>query len=163
MAKEEGVTAVFYLDHVMLVIDDVTNEKAVPMLAMRIQERTQLNIRTNDQIDTGFMVNAIYSIFPDRSNYSQVRREAMTYNTNKAGKRVDHSDDIASEVHMRRDYSAGVVVAATYAIYQENQNPFLAPAAEAAAAEMSAEISKVYKKFVKDGSGNWRSRGKVIL
>lgn len=163
MPEDKAIEVVTYLDHVMLTIDEITNERAVPMLAMRVQERTQMNIRSNDQIDTGFMVNAIYSIFPDKSNYSEVRRDALANSTDKAGKRVDHSESMASEVHMRRDYSAGVIVAAIYAIYQENQNPFMAPAAEAAAAEMDTEISKVYKKFTKDGSGNWRAKGKVVL
>ena len=164
MAKDEGVTVKSYLDHVIMTIDDVTNDKAVPMLAMRVQERTQLNIRSNDQIDTGFMVNSIYAVFPDKSNYNEVRNaaEAMTRST-RDWRLVDQSDSMAPEVRLERNMSAGVVVGANYAIYQEVQNPFMAPAAEAAGAEMGAQVAKIYSTYTKDESGNWRATGKKVL
>jgi len=164
MAEDEGVTVVSYLDHVIMTLDDITNEKAVPMLAMRVQERAQLNIRSNDQIDTGFMVNSIYTVLPDKSDYNEVRNaaEAMTRST-RDWRLVDQSDSMAPEVRLERNMSAGVVVGANYAIYQEVQNAFMAPAAEAAGAEMGAQVAKIYSTYTKDESGNWRATGKKVL
>lgn len=138
-----------YLDHVLATVEEATGE-VLKALAYRIVEGAQLNIRSNDQIDTGFMVNSIYPIFEDGSGYSEARSQAEAQTTGKDGRRVDHSDDMAPEERLPDDANAGVVVGANYAIYQEAVNPFLYPAGERAAREFGGEAERIYREKLPD-------------
>jgi len=137
------------LDHVQVVVEETT-EEVLKKLAFRIVEMAQLNIRDNDQIDTGFMVNSIYPVWQDGSGYGEAKSAAEGMTTGKDGRRVDHTQDMAPEAQLPGDAAAGVVVGANYAIYQEAANPFLYPAAEKAAAEFGGEAEKVYQETLPD-------------
>jgi hypothetical protein len=138
-----------YLDHVKVVVDDATDE-VLKALAFRITERAQLNIRANDQIDTAFMVNSVYPIWKDGSDYGKAKASAESRTTSaKTGRTVDHTGDMAPEERLG-DADAAVVVGANYAIYQEAANPFLWPAGEKAAAEFGGEAERVYKEKLPD-------------
>ncbi len=138
-----------YLDHVETVVMEATDE-VLKQLAYRIVEGAQLNIRSNDQVDTGFMVNSLYPVFKEGSGYSQARSEAESHTTGKDGRQVDHSNDMAPEAQLPGDAAAGVVVGANYAIYQEAANPFLYPAAEHAAGEFGGQAEKIYREELPD-------------
>jgi hypothetical protein len=143
---DEGVDVKLYLDHVKVVVADAT-EKVLKQLAYRIVERAQINIRGNDQIDTGFMVNSIYPVFEGGSGYSEASSAAESQtHSRKTGRTVDHAGDMAPPEQLTKDADAAVVVGANYAIYQEAANPFLYPAAETAAAEFGGEATQVYKE-----------------
>jgi len=143
---DEGVEVKLYLDHLQVVVEEAT-EKVLKQLGFRITERAQLNIRTNDQIDTGFMVNSIYPVWKDGSGYGQARAEAEGQTMSKrTGKQVDQSENMAPEESLVEDAVAAVVVGANYAIFQEAANPFLYPAAEAAAGEFGGEATAIYKE-----------------
>lgn len=148
---DAGVDIKMYLDHVEAVLKDAT-EETLKKFAFRVVERTQLNIRDNDQIDTGFMVNSIYPIWADGgSGFEQaVAQAAMQTLSQKTGRTVDHRDDFAPEETLEKNAAAAVVVGANYAIYQEAANPFLYPAAEAAAREFGAEAERIYKSELPD-------------
>lgn len=146
---EDDVEVKLYLDHVRVTVEEAT-EVVLKQLAYRIVEGAQLNIRNNDQIDTGFMVNSIYPIWKDGSDYTQARQEAEKRNRTRDGKMVDQSKRMAPEVQLPEDAAAGVVVGAIYAIYQEAVKPFLYPAAEKAAAEFGTEAEQIYRKVVPD-------------
>jgi len=138
------------LDHVEAVVKEAT-EEVIRMAALRIVERAQLNIRDNDQIDTGFMVNSVYGVWGENSDYAQARGRAMDQTTSrKTGKTVDHGGDMAPEAALPGGKAGAVVVGASYAIYQEAADPFLWPAAEATMAEFGGEANKIYKEEVKD-------------
>ena len=139
----------WYRDHVEVVVEDAT-EEVIKKLAMRITERAQLNIRSNDQIDTGFMVNSVYPIWRGGSDYHAARLEAEQHSTGKDGRHVDHSGDMAPEARLRSDAMGGVVVGANYAIYQEARNAFLYPAGEAAAREFGGEATQIYRQAMPD-------------
>jgi hypothetical protein len=146
MSVDTGADVRLYLDHVKVVVDKAT-EEVLKKLAYRIVERAQLNIRGNDQIDTGFMVNSIYPIFEGGSGYGEARSAAESQtHSQKTGRTVDHAGDMAPEVQLIKDADAAVVVGANYAIYQESANPFLWPAAETAAKEFGGEATRVYKE-----------------
>ena len=135
-----------YLDHVKVVVNEATME-VLKALAFRIAGRAQVNIRTNNQIDTGFMVNSIYPIWSNGSNFREALEAAAAQTTSsKTGRSVDHSEDMSEEPTKPTKDAAGVVVGANYAIYQESIQPFLYPAAEAAAQEFGGEASKIYKE-----------------
>jgi len=139
----------FYLDHVQVVVEEAT-EKVLKELAFRIQERAQANIRDNDQVDTGFMVNSIYPVWKDGSGYNEAQAQAEKMTTDRKGRSVDHAGDMAAEENLPSDAAAGVVVGASYAIYQEAVMPFLYPAAEAAAAEFGAQAERIYREVLPD-------------
>jgi hypothetical protein len=138
-----------YLDHVRSVVEGATDE-VLKKLAFRTLEGAQLNIRENNQIDTGFMVNSGYVVFQDGSTYDQARGGAETRTTDREGRHVDHSGDMGPEEQLPSDAAAGVVFGANYAIYQEAANPYLYPAAEKAAAEFGGEAEKIYRDVLPD-------------
>ena len=140
-----------HLDHVEAVLKDVT-DGVLKQFAYRVTERAQLNIRENNQIDTGFMVNSIYPIWKDGgSEYEAAVANASTQTLSvKTGRTVDHRDDFAPEPPLEGNAAAAVVVGANYAIYQEALNPFLYPAAEAAAREFGVEAERIYKQELPD-------------
>jgi hypothetical protein len=134
-----------YLDHVKVTVEKATDE-VLKALAFRIVERAQLNIRANDQIDTGFMVNSVYPVWKGASGYDAARGAAESQTTSsKTGRHIDHSGDMAPEERLG-DADAAVVVGANYAIYQEAAQPFLWPAGERAAAEFGGEAERIYKE-----------------
>jgi hypothetical protein len=133
MAKGAGGEVKLYLDHVKITLKKITDEKVLKQLALRVVERAQLNIRENDQIDTGFMVNSGYAIWEGGSTYGQNAISA-------------EGREMAPEESLASDAAAGVVFGANYAIYQEAAKPFLYPAAEAAAKEFEGEAERIYKE-----------------
>ncbi len=144
----------WYPDHVKVALEKPT-EEVLKMLAYRIIEGAQLNIRSNDQIDTGFMVNSIYPVWGDGSGYNEARHAAESQTTDKDGRAVDHEGDMAPERSLEQGAAAGVVVGASYAIYQEGLKAFLFPAAERAAAEFGAEAEKIYRQALpNEGPGD---------
>jgi hypothetical protein len=145
--SDADVEVRFYLDHVKVVVNEAT-EQVLNALAFRIVEGAQLNIRANDQVDTGFMVNSVYPIFKDGSGYAAAKDEAEQQTTGRDGRTVNHEGDFAPEPALPSDAAAGVVVGAGYAIYQEVRLPFLYPAAQAAAAEFDGEAERIYREVL---------------
>lgn len=140
-----------YLDHVLVEVEKATDE-ALKQLVYDVVRRAQDHIRSNDQIDTGFLVNSIYPIWKDGSGYDAAKSEAESHTTGKGGRHVDHSDDMAPEARLPDDAQAGVVVGAVYAIFQEAANPFLYPAAEEAANdfEYGGKAERIYREVLPD-------------
>lgn len=148
-----------YLEQIITQVEDA-NDEAVKLMALRIQERTQMNIRQNNQIDTGFMVNSVYVVLPGESTYRDAAKTAELMTVNREGDQVDHSGDVAPEVRLESDAKGAVACAANYAIFQEQRNAFLAPAAEQAAAELGGEVAKVFRDMIQDPQGNWAAAGR---
>lgn len=145
----DDVEIKLYLDHVQVVVEQATDE-ALKRLAYTIVKEAQDKIVENDQIDTGFMVNSIYPVWKDGSGFEAAKSAAESKATNRRGKTVDHSGDMAPEAQLPEDATAGVVVGASYAIYQEADRPFLYPAAEKAAAEFGGEAEKIFREVLPD-------------
>jgi len=138
------------LDKVKATLKDA-NEEVLKKFAYRIVQRTQENIRDNDQIDTGFMVNSIYPIWKDGSDYASVRAQASSHRTGmKSGRSAGDEERMAPEARLEEKASAAVVVGANYAIYQESRLPFLWPAAERSAAEFGGTAERIYKENIHD-------------
>lgn len=133
MAKT-GAEVQLYLDHVKITVEKATAE-VLKKLAFRVIERAQLNIRQNDQVDTGFMVNSGYAVWSDGSSYGQGAISAE-------GREMAPEESLAGEA------IAAAIFGANYAIYQEAAKPFLYPGAEAAAAEFGGEAERIYKEHI---------------
>lgn len=145
----DNVDVRLYVDHVVIVVSEATAE-VLRMAAMRVVEHTQLNIRNNGQIDTGFMVNSVYPVWGDGSGYSEAAQAAATQTTNRDGQSIDHASDMAPEIGLPDDAGAAVVVGAVYAIYQEASKPFLYPAGQSVAAEFGGTAEQIYRENLPD-------------
>jgi len=128
----------WYDEDVLLYVEGQT-ARAVEALAAHIDGLTKINIVQNDQVDTGFMVNSVYFATPDDSTYSD---DSGTH-INLAGNFVERQ--MAPEAPLPPEYDALVCVGANYAIFQEQQQPFLYPALLQAAAEADGIIEKAVK------------------
>src|SRR4030067_217313 len=106
MADESTVEIRMYLDHVKVTVEEATDE-VLKALAYRIVEGAQLQIRENDQIDTGFMVNSVYPIWKDGSGYEAAASEAASHNVRKSGEVVG-GIRMAPEPGLPDDAAAGV-------------------------------------------------------
>jgi len=99
---------------------------ALNQVALRIEGRTKMNIQSNGQIDTGFMLNATYSIL--------AQDEGSTYG---AVPGMGPTGQIpAPLLQLPGNALAGVANAARYAVYQELTQSFLFRAAEQTAQEL---------------------------
>ena len=137
------------LDKIRATVGEAS-EEVLKQFAFRVIERAQANIRQNDQIDTGFMVNSLYAIWGDGSDYDAVKAAADPLKTGHKSGREVNEERMAQEASLKTGAQAAVVVGANYAIYQEARNEFLWPAAEATAGEFDGQAEKVYKKEVHD-------------
>ena len=104
-------------------------QEAIEKLAFGIQAGTQAQITMNDQIDTGFMRNSVYSV----TKQSGVRGGAMSTGDRKSvpPARLGDADAI-------------VGVGAEYAIYQEMKRSFLRVAFEREVTAAGGTFKRVY-------------------
>lgn len=114
------------------------SEAMMRTAAALIEQQTKLNITANGQVDTGFMRNSVYFATNDDGSYDA----AAT-----AARGARHDAGIAPKA----DAPAGgavVGVAAEYAIYQEEAQPFLYPAVETVAQRMDGEIVSAGREVI---------------
>lgn len=128
----------WYGDDVMLIIEGVTDE-ALEALALLIEGKAKVNIVDNDQVDTGFMLNSVYTVSRrGMHGYDAAASAAAAKSANAAmGPPATFADDTQRAL---------VAVGAEYAIYQEMANPFLYPALEQVAAGAGAVLQTAAKK-----------------
>lgn len=153
MTDGVSVETKFYLDKIVTQIESA-NLQAAAELALAVEGEAKLNIQTNEQIDTGFMVNSVFTITPNSSGYSAAKGAAEAKNPDLV---------MAPEPTMEDGALAGVAVGAEYAIYQEEKKPFLYPAAETVAQKAGATIARVLNEMVSDGAGGFTATGKQVI
>lgn len=126
----------WYGERVMLTVKSATR-KALAELALRGAQLAIENIQANDQIDTGFMMNTVYSVTPDGS-------VSPTWGPGEYLDRLGRlvSRQAAAPVTVGKDQAA-VGCVAEYAVYQEMVNSFLYRALEQLADEAGGIISTV--------------------
>jgi hypothetical protein len=140
MAETKGTS---YKHDVTLRLEKATDE-ILTALALQGEGLAKVNIRDNGQIDTGFMMNSVFTITPKGSNYGDAKAAAgRSYRSSKTGAAVDHSDDLAPEPRLPDPHSAAIAVGANYAVYQENQNSFLYRAVEQLRGQAGGVVEKV--------------------
>ena len=129
----------WYEDEVMLALENATDE-LLQAAAFQLEAHTKVNIRSNGQIDTGFMLNSVYALYPDGSDTYDATHASGNYQ-NRNG------DSVARGLAPRRSLEdgagAGVAVGAEYAAYQEQQNSFLYRALEQVRDDIGGIIQQV--------------------
>ena len=134
MAKKPKVN--MHLDHVMLRVRGATDE-TLHALALQVEGLSKMHIVLNDQIDTGFMLNSVYTESKTGSTYGE---------TWPGGE-----DKKAPRLRLPQRFSvAAVHVAAVYAIYQEMMNSFLRVAGDEVAGMAGGIANSVYKRALHD-------------
>jgi hypothetical protein len=128
-------------DDLILILEEVTAE-ALLSSALIVEGAAKQNIVKNDQIDTGFMVNSVYTVAPTQSNYDEAESEAMS----KAGKFKDVTGRMLPPEPLPNENTALVAVGAEYGIFQELKNSFLFKALENESGTLGAELQKFAKK-----------------
>ena len=131
------VTTFNHFPQIANALDDVLSQ-VVRKTAFDLQGNMQAQIRANQQIDTGFMVNSVYVRTSEQSTYS---------NTGDPVKKGQHKLD---EVEAPPDsHTAYVGVGASYGWYQNYgtsripARPFLEPAIAITQPEFEAALAKV--------------------
>ncbi len=138
------------LDHVLITVRKAS-QKALEAVAFQTEGRAKVKVRENDQIDTGFMLNSLYTVTPKSTGYSSAKGAAETLTkSRRTGGEVDHSGDMAPEQRLPDGVAAAVVVGANYAIYQEVKQSFLYAGAEEAAKEAGGICERVFTEEVHD-------------
>lgn len=129
----------WYEDEVMLRLEDATDD-LLKQAAFQMEAHTKTNIRNNGQVDTGFMMNSVYAIYPDGSDSYDATNASGKYQ-NRSGDSVERN--LAPRRTLEDDAGAGVAVGAEYAAYQEQQNSFLYRALEQVQEEVGGIIETV--------------------
>lgn len=122
-------------DDVILLLQEATLE-ALEAAAFNIEGQAKKNIVKNDQIDTGFMLNSVYTVTPDNSGYSQAEALANAQNPDGVMLPEENLPDVSGQL------AAIVAVGAEYGIMQELRNSFLFKAFEAEAQTLGTELKK---------------------
>lgn len=126
----------WYSDKVEVHFADVSR-RAMEAVAALIDQQAKINIVTNDQVDTGFMVNSVYFRSKEASSYGAAKSATASLPTKSKGL------NLAPMAELPEGYEALVCVGANYAIFQEMANPFLYPALLKAAGQAGGTIEKV--------------------
>lgn len=137
-SQSQGHQVDWFEEDVFLYVEGQT-ARALEALAAHIDGLTKINIVQNDQVDTGFMLNSVYFATRNGSTYA----DDSGVQVNRAGNFVERH--MAPEAPLPPAYDALVCVGANYAIFQEQQQPFLYPALLQAAAEAEGIIQKALK------------------
>lgn len=131
---------VFYLDKVLFKVDKAAQQSLLA-IGHQIEGQAKANIDENQQVDTGFMWNAVYVTAKDESNYGEAQAKAKAQNP-KA--------EMAPEASVKPGQVA-VVAGANYSIYQEAQQSFLFKAGEQVAGQVAgAIVEKIGHKVIQD-------------
>lgn len=128
----------WYANDVMMVVDEA-NDDLVTRLAFAVEGEAKVNVQSNGQIDTGFMVNAIYSITPLANRRGQA----------EGGARGSADRELAPEPALEK---SGAIVhgAALYTIYQEMRQAFMYPALEKVKGQTGGMIREVGRQHFDD-------------
>lgn len=130
----------FYLDKVLFKVGQAA-EQSLVAIAHQIEAQAKENIVANDQVDTGFMLNAVYVTAEGESTYSEAQGAARARNAEA---------QMAPEAQVG-DGEVAVVAGANYSIYQEAKQSFLFKAGEQVAGQVAgAIVEKVGREVLKD-------------
>lgn len=136
-----------YRPKVMLVVKDAS-EEALTKLAFQVEAQAKVNIQGNDQIDTGFMLNSVYTVGKNGESSYNSTRPSGKYRSRATQGEAQRTRQ--AQLNVPEKASAIVAVGAEYAIYQEERKSFLYAAAEkVAAGTPGAEVRTNIRKRVR--------------
>lgn len=114
--------------------------KSMVAIALQIEARAKVNIVANDQVDTGFMLNSVFTVSPEMSGYEAARSAAFAKNLDGE---MGPPPDLGN-------FDAAVGVGAAYAIYQELRASFLAKAVIEVSKEAPGIVQGTFKDEMHD-------------
>ena len=127
----------FYTKQVMQVAQGLVDDM-ITALAFQVEGQAKINVRENGQIDTGFMLNSIYTVAPEGNTYRQAWQTG-----DYKGQAGDTEHRELGEQMPAKLNAALVVVGAEYGLFQETRNSFLYRAlSQVAAATPGAAATK---------------------
>ncbi len=112
----------------------VAGQRMADEAALQIEAQTAVEIVNNGQVDTGFMLNSVYSVTSGGSSYGPGQ--------------ADRPDRGAAPAQNAPEGGAVVGVAAEYALWQELRESFLFRAAEVVGSTMQATIIDAGKEVL---------------
>lgn len=115
-------------NEVFLLLKDAGTE-GLEATGFQVEGQAKTNVVINDQIDTGFMMNAIYTVGPNNSSYSGAKAAALA--------KADH--EMGNE-QKPPENQVFVVAGAGYSIYQETRQSFLYRALQQVARQQAAQL-----------------------
>lgn len=154
MAKTHGRGGWADIDpeHVKRVVARASLQTAATV-AFQVEAQTRVNIQENRQIDTGFMLNSVYTITHTGSFYGKAwPTGSYPVDPSKhSGQTGLRRAELAPEARMPKGSLAGILVGAEYAIWQELRMSFLYAAAEMVGSKIKGSVvEKIFKGFVRD-------------
>ncbi len=129
------------LDHVLVKVKE-RSETYLEAVALQIQAQAKVKIQQNGQLDTGFMVNSVYTLSKRGDTYSSANQSGSYVGKN--GKQAVRK--IAPKATLPSNAKAATVVGADYAVFQEEKKSFLFAASEIVANELKGSAEKVFKE-----------------
>jgi hypothetical protein len=139
-----------YRPAVVATIKNATDEE-LAKFAFQIEAQTKVNIQRNNQIDTGFMLNSVYTVAAAGGSTYPATQPTGNYTSRATGRNAKRKR--ARQRGIPGKSSAIVAVGAEYAVYQEIKKPFLYPAAtQTLAGRAGVELTSNIKKKVRDAA-----------
>lgn len=127
----------WYGEEIKLIVKGATR-KILDELALVGEGLAKINIAANNQIDTGFMLNSVYSVGSNGVNNEPAEEQIMR---DKTGEWVlRQRGNVVSSVP---DDEAVIACAASYAIYQEMRQSFLYAALEKLQSDGQGVIERI--------------------
>ena len=120
----------WYGDEILLKLREKATPEMIAKAAFLIEAQAKVNVTNNGQVDTGFMRSSIYANTPLGNTYEH--------------------DERANPMVEPPSGAGLVAVAAEYGIFQEARIPFLYPAAETVAEQVTAEIVSIGREALND-------------
>lgn len=129
----------------ILAIVQAASDEVMHKLASETRDLAVENIKSDNLIDTGFMLNSAYIVTPLGDDYSATWKDGR-YPVNP-GKHGGWSGQArrekAPKVDLPTNADAAVVIGANYAIFQEIENFFLYLAAEKVVGRIGGIIGEI--------------------
>lgn len=122
--------------------------EAVAKLALEVETQAKANIVQQDIVDTGALLNSVYTELPGANNFAAAKAAVESRNP----------DAVVAQLPAAADDEAHVGPSVEYAIYHEfgtskmGARPYLGPAV-AAAADAAEQHPEWFEGVVTDGDG----------
>ncbi len=135
------------LDHVLVKVNSASDD-FLAKTAFQIEAAAKVNIQSNGQIDTGFLLNSVYTLA--RAKHTGATTRDATWQNgqypNRKGELVRRRRQPRQTLGNSR---VAVAVGADYAIHQEALKSFLYAAGETVASQVKGTAEKVFKEGLK--------------
>ena len=110
----------WYGDQVLAQVQ-IAKNNIISEAAFQIESEAKVNLTENNQVDVGFLRNAVYAVTPNGDHYSQTDPTGEYY-SKKQERMVKRRR--AAKINLPSGTDAAVVAGTDYAIHQETRKSF---------------------------------------